>query len=276
MSTVPQLAKQMHESLERRESGDKRQEYFLKEGSPQWMRDVVFAASDNTSFYTVYDFVNEAVGVIADCEDDEDEIRDAINEIEADVYTAELTAWLAENVNHVNFISDVLSEFGEDIGDGFQLLAAAQAEHKHQVANAVYEALKALADGEEDDDGDDPDVPQDDADLDAVYTLLNEISEPLELPQPERAAQLTPADYDYDGLNDTNTYPRENGLATKYQDSERIRYWIIDHVLEHKVLSSARQMAYDIVGDWNYQRWLPVTYTSGKGVTFTVPAPATL
>lgn len=87
---------------------------------------------------------------------------------------------------------------------------------------------------------------------------------------------LTASDYDYDGLNDTNVYPRENGLATKWHDQESIHYWIVDNVPEHKFMHSARRIAYNIVTAENYQRWLPVTYTSGKGITFTVPTPATL
>jgi hypothetical protein len=166
---VQKLARWMHDSFEVRQSGENRSEWFLRDGSPEWMRDVIFAGSDDTSFYYAYEFAHEAIEAIANA-DDEDSIRDAFNELEPDVYTADLTAWLAENVNHVYWLTQVLEDL--DIKDGLQALMAAQAEHKRHVAEQVLQAL---------------------------IDYSGEWEDP--------ADNMDPEDFDYDWAEDNNVYP---------------------------------------------------------------------
>src|SRR5258706_14827671 len=79
---------------------------IIKEGKHhQELLDLTFKVSEETSLSinSVYMFVYEALQTILNVENATkiDEIIEAIGETEADAYTGELTAWLAENVHHV-------------------------------------------------------------------------------------------------------------------------------------------------------------------------------
>ena len=71
----------------------------FKEGSPEWMTDIARAAHDDSGILPDdyrYRFMEETLDQIAEWGDfaNVDEIREALDEIEADVYTSDLTAWL--------------------------------------------------------------------------------------------------------------------------------------------------------------------------------------
>ena len=117
----------------------------MKDGSPDWMRDnVIFPAHDDKMpDDTTYRFIEMAVDAIADCEN-EDEIEERIFEIEPDIYTSDLTAWLNERNDHVYYLTEALEEM--DIKDGFALLSAAQAIQIREVAFSVLGSLQGLCD----------------------------------------------------------------------------------------------------------------------------------
>lgn len=213
-NTVQKLASQMYDALEIRKSGDNRDEYFLKDGSPDWMRDVIFTSTDDTSFMIAYEFANRALAAIVDADNDEDSIRQAIDEIEPDVYTADLTSWLAENINHVNWLTDAMENFGP-FDDGFNLLATAQQMHKQAVANAVLEALIERADNEpdedeseEDDDPDNfPDVPNGPEGNPFTWGLVAVAG--TQIGDKDHWLKLGIGDNDYYWYGDNNAYSRE-------------------------------------------------------------------
>lgn len=117
-------------------------EWFLTDTAPSYASDVIYAGSDGTSLYYAYEFGHDALEAIANANDDESSVQDAIHEIEADIYTADLTAWLADHVQHVAWLDEALSEFGTR--NGFTALAQAQSLHKQSVADAVLQALMNL------------------------------------------------------------------------------------------------------------------------------------
>lgn len=84
-------------------------------------------------------FTMQALGLLADSEaKNEDELSEL--EPEADVYTGELTAWLAENVNHVYYLTEALETFSDS--DGFQALTMAQYLAKREVLTLVVRFLE--------------------------------------------------------------------------------------------------------------------------------------
>lgn len=114
-----------------------RKAFFLRDGSPEWMTDVILSSS-TTSLDTAYDFANRIVSAFAENDDPED----AIYEIEPDIYTHDLTEWLGADVAHVCYLNDILME--SEVKDGFQLLAAAQARQIDEVAHAMLDELNSL------------------------------------------------------------------------------------------------------------------------------------
>lgn len=102
---------------------------------------ITFNVSEEThlSMDSVYRFTMEALGLIADSSaETEDDLRDAGLEIEADVYTSDLTNWLGESNYHVDYLTSAI-ENGAD--NGFNALAMAQAQAKQEVFDCVLGQL---------------------------------------------------------------------------------------------------------------------------------------
>lgn len=91
-----------------------------------------------------YEFIVEALDKIAECQEGarEYDIIDAIYEIEADVYTSNLTSWLNSRADRVRYLTEALEEC--EIKDGFQALAVAQQKEKQEVALSVLKSLKEI------------------------------------------------------------------------------------------------------------------------------------
>jgi hypothetical protein len=158
MNKAIELARKLNKALiwDTRNNG----ESFLRlaDGSPQWMSDVIYEShGDAFPSDTIYHWIKRSAEALANLDYDAKEyrMRDAIGEIESDIYTSELTGWLHEDINHVCYITDALTEMG-DFRDGFQLLTFAQHMQIEEVGNDMIDALVRLADeqydGEYDDD----------------------------------------------------------------------------------------------------------------------------
>ena len=116
----------------------------LKDGSPQWMTDVIREMHDNGHKLpddTVYAMIEKCADAIAEGSDP----QDAISEIEADIYTHDLTAWLNSRNDHVEYLTEVLEEWRGDIKDGSQLLQLAQLKQIQEVGSALIQALEERA-----------------------------------------------------------------------------------------------------------------------------------
>ena len=108
----------------------------------QELLDLTFKVSEETqlSMDSVYGFTQNALVFISDSTaDNEDDLREAGYEIEADSYTGQLTGWLAQNNNHVYYLGEAISEYGAS--DGFQALAVAQQQAKQEVFNIVLDYI---------------------------------------------------------------------------------------------------------------------------------------
>jgi hypothetical protein len=125
MATIKELASEMRTAFvqNKRDNGD--QFYHLKEGSPQWMSEVVsdghkdgspgFDGTPGAGTMLPddlrYEMIREVLSIIEDTDGDEENARDAL---EAPIYTHELTGWLASRNDRYGYCDEFLSEFGSE------------------------------------------------------------------------------------------------------------------------------------------------------------------
>ena len=120
-----------------RPNGDKI--VVLKDDAPEELKELVRDAhGDMLPDDYKYRFIEDALGNFADYDDPDS----AIDEMESDVYTSDLTEWLNSSNNRVYYLSDALSEYG--VNDGFQALSLAQLQEKREVAWAVKDSLETI------------------------------------------------------------------------------------------------------------------------------------
>ena len=114
---------------------------------------LTFRVSEETSldYDSCYDFTASALDAIAEANtDDEDVARERLNELEPDIYTADLTAWLAKSNDNVYYLDEALKQ-GEP--DGFTALSLAQKLAMDEVGEIVLQYIIEARD-EQDDDAD--------------------------------------------------------------------------------------------------------------------------
>ena len=87
-----------------------------------------------------YRFIVDALDLIAEADD-----VDGVT-IEPDVYTADLTAWLASHNCRVDFLTRVLEEC--DTTDGIEAIAMAQAFEREEVYFSVLSSIREMVEEE--------------------------------------------------------------------------------------------------------------------------------
>lgn len=151
MATVKELAEQMSRAFEKRERTNGDEFWALKDGSPEWMTDVCHKAHDDSDMMPDdwrYQFIVEAVNAISEHEGDDEDIAEAVNTIEADVYTSRLTGWLHSRVSRIEWMDQASEAYGkfDTISDHLQM---AQSMEKEETFFQVLEALRDLATDED-------------------------------------------------------------------------------------------------------------------------------
>lgn len=146
-TTIQTLAAEMSRSFTfaNRPNGEEFRK--LEDDAPAWMTTVCRKAHDDANILPDdwrYEFIEQAVDALAEHEDTDDAL-DALN---ADVYTHELTGWLHSRTNRVFYLNEVLAEYGT-MKDGLLLLSAAQVDEKHEVFHQVLAALQEELDSRE-------------------------------------------------------------------------------------------------------------------------------
>ena len=118
-----------------------------KEGRPDWLKNLIFTAHGGMlpDDYR-YKFIENSLQYIADQDEDADLDRP---EIEADIYTSDLTKWLHSRNDRVCYLTEALETFG--IKDGFAALQLAQLREREEVYHSVLSSLRELYDAQEDD-----------------------------------------------------------------------------------------------------------------------------
>lgn len=145
--TILSLAKELVDAFEQKgpRTGDKEKYWSLKEGSPEWMRDVIREAHDHGDILPDdwrYAFVQDAASCLAETEGDEEEARERLQEY---VYTSDITAWLGSSVMRPGYCDEWL----KDAEDTVRALMAGMHSEQEEVLAQLTQALKELADTEE-------------------------------------------------------------------------------------------------------------------------------
>jgi hypothetical protein len=116
-----------------------------KEGRPDWLENLIFTAHGNMmSDDYRYKFIEDALEIIAEADDNSLDCP----EIEADIYTSDLTKWLHSRNDRVYYLTEALEEYGTN--DGFQALYLAQLCERGEVYDSVLSSLRELCGAQED------------------------------------------------------------------------------------------------------------------------------
>lgn len=108
--------------------------------TPKWLKDIIFKAHSNFAPEDYkYKYIYEMIELIANIDEDGDY---NCPEIETDIYTSDLTAWLNSNTRRVYYLTNALEEC--EIKDGFQLLSIAQAMEKEEIYFLVLNGLRDI------------------------------------------------------------------------------------------------------------------------------------
>lgn len=141
MTTVRELAAAMSAAFEERQRPDGERFRALRDGSPDWMRDICFEAHQSMlpDDWT-YIFIEDACDLLSAT----DSADDAFDDIEPSIYTDELTGWLNSRTSRVFYLEEARENAG-DSWSGGDLLMLAQLEERREVFQLVLDALDRLA-----------------------------------------------------------------------------------------------------------------------------------
>ena len=145
--TIVTVAKEIYDNMEykTRDNGDK---YCILKNDIEWQREIIRESHLNRfPSDDVYDRINTILSIICELADDatDDDIREAVYSIEADIYTNDLTKWLNNNNNNVYYLDDAIASACSK--DGFQLLAFAQSTYIQEIGHALINAIQEYIDG---------------------------------------------------------------------------------------------------------------------------------
>lgn len=122
----------------------------LKDGSPAWMRGAIYQAHEALGGRLPDDWIYEAIRSLACnynvydngdvCRDEENPICDGL----VDVYTADLTAWLAGHLGNMTLCDEAVDEF-EVTGDMDTRIRMGQFLAYTRISAALIEAVEAQA-----------------------------------------------------------------------------------------------------------------------------------
>jgi hypothetical protein len=141
------LARDAFDCFESGEGADGRTFFRTGEGSPGWVRDLVYSAhgGDFLPDDYRYQWTMEACETIADASP-EDELDDLAHEFANDVtpYTSERLAWVGSNLRRVGYVDDAVEEFGvPDDGGLDAMLGTGMYAERYEVFYLVAQFLAA-------------------------------------------------------------------------------------------------------------------------------------
>lgn len=151
MKTIQSLADEMSNALVTKERTNGQKFVHLADGSPAWMTEVIRAVHqdklpDDTTYSMIEDCLVELAGLDADASIDD--AHEAIQQIDADVYTSNLTGWLHARTDHIFYLTQALEDFGP-FTNGSDLLMAAQKIQIDEVGGLLIQELEKVADQED-------------------------------------------------------------------------------------------------------------------------------
>jgi DNA polymerase III gamma/tau subunit len=112
------------------------------------LTEIIRTANLNNEY--AYDWTVEALELLHDLDpQNEEKLQDALHEFEnnVDIYTSDLTAWLADSSCHLDYVTQVLNEYytgPADDNTGYNLIAYAQREARREHATNVFNFIAGL------------------------------------------------------------------------------------------------------------------------------------
>lgn len=137
--TIGSVASEILKNLHQKERKEGEMFYCPVKDIP-WQRDIIFKAHlDRMPNDDMYERIYDILSAIEDVETEE-EAQDRLYEMEADIYTYDLTKWLNNNVSNMYYLTEALEE-GLDIKDGFQLLMYAQKKYIEEIGGTLISGI---------------------------------------------------------------------------------------------------------------------------------------
>lgn len=116
--TVQQLARELADAFEGTERANGDEIRILRDGSPEWMREVVHTAhGDMFPDDYRYEAIENAAEHIAEAEDPEEGAHDFADGA-VDVYNGARLAWLASHGDRAGYVDEAREEIGTDAEGG--------------------------------------------------------------------------------------------------------------------------------------------------------------
>lgn len=123
------------------EAKGERKIWMLQDDTPQWVRDLVYAAHDNfMPDDHKYEFIVDALESIRCSDVDDDLMEEVDNDLEVDIYNHDLLKWVGSNINRSAYVDDVLAD--GHASEFFQLLREAQFRERREVLGFVIQGLR--------------------------------------------------------------------------------------------------------------------------------------
>jgi hypothetical protein len=143
MKTFIEKVGLMADAMERKSRDNGDEFYCLKDGSPDWMRNVVHAVhGDKLPDDSTYQTIARVLDAINDEKaENEDEAREVVQEMEPTPYIHELTDWLSARADHVEYLTEAMKEFSP--ADGFALLTSANYLYIQEIGNSLISEIES-------------------------------------------------------------------------------------------------------------------------------------
>jgi hypothetical protein len=148
MNSIQKLAETALNCFEVRTRDNGNTYYCRKDGSPEWIQDLVFNAhSDMMPDDYRYVFIHDALGIIQDYDDEDDYFEALDNSV--DTYTSAVTNWLGSRNDRYSYVDQAIEEYGP-FDSIITAISAGQSKEREEVFYSVLEFLKDLSDEEDD------------------------------------------------------------------------------------------------------------------------------
>ncbi len=147
---IEKIRKQATIYLLKQRKGEENRDFEFYDEADKFIISVASALNlrvTETFLSTIRDIAEAIADILEDTETEQvDSLRELFDEIEleADVYTPDLTGWLNEDIQNINFLSEALEEVNPK--NGFDALATAQFFYKQEI---LTEFLNQLLKGDE-------------------------------------------------------------------------------------------------------------------------------
>jgi hypothetical protein len=142
-ATIQDKAREAYQSMEHATREDGSGYVRVKDDAPEWVRDLAHAAhGDMLPDDWRYDVIQDALGTIADADEDAD-LDDLASDFsdEADVYNSDLLAWVGSNGSRSGYVDEAVEDFGA-ARDFYHSLQMGQYMERGEVFGLVLSALR--------------------------------------------------------------------------------------------------------------------------------------